>query len=285
MTQRRGFTLAEIMVALTIMLIVSSAVYKLLVSTQRLSRDQAERTNLQSNVRIGSLAVLNDLRELGTFSGGSADRNDILTMAASAISYRAMRGTGFLCEMPTATQVRIARSSFSGYRDPEPVRDAFYVFLDGDPDTEVDDTWLPVAITAVSTTTACPGTLGNGVTLTTPETAALVGLATGTPLRLYEVMELRLHQADGKSWLGARSVSGGEAIQPVLGPLVNDTGLQFEYLNTAGAATTDLTAVKSIRVTIRGISDGTVRAGLDGNSTYAQEELITQVALRNAFRP
>jgi prepilin-type N-terminal cleavage/methylation domain-containing protein len=285
MTRRRGFTLAEIMVALTIMLIVSGAIYKMLVSTQRLSRDQAERVNLQSNVRIGSLAVLNDLRELGTFSGGTGDQNDILAIAPSAISYRAMRGAGFICEPPTATQVRINRSGFSGFRDPQPGRDAFYVFIDGDPNTDLDDSWLPVAIGAVSTATACPGILGEGITLTTPNTAALVGLANGTPIRFYEVMELKLHQVDGKSWLGARSISAGEDVQPVLGPLVDGNGLQFDYLNAAGAATADLTAIKSIRVTIRGISDGSVRAGLDGGSTYAQEELITQVALRNAFRP
>jgi prepilin-type N-terminal cleavage/methylation domain-containing protein len=285
MAQRRGFTLAEILVALTLMLIVSGAVYKLLVTTQRVSRDQAQRVNLQSNVRVSTLAVLNDLREIGTFTGGTGDRNDILSIAPSAISYRAMRGAGFICAAPTATQIRISRSSFSGYRDPQPGRDAFYVFLDGDPNTETDDTWLPVAIAAVSSATACPGTLGDGITLTTADTPALASLAVGTPLRFYEVMELTLLQVDGKSWLGARSISAGEAVQPVLGPLAEENGLQFEYLNAAGATTADLTAIKSIRVTIRALSEGQVHAGLDGGLTQVQEELVTQVALRNAFRP
>src|ERR1044072_8074223 len=102
MNRRRGFPLPEIRVALTVMLIVSAAVYKLLVTTQRVSRDQAERVALQSNVRIGSQAVLNDLRALGSFTGGAADRNDILTIAPTAMSYRAMRGAGFVCETPTA---------------------------------------------------------------------------------------------------------------------------------------------------------------------------------------
>jgi prepilin-type N-terminal cleavage/methylation domain-containing protein len=170
MAQRRGFTLAEILVAVTLMLIVSGAVYKLLVTTQRVSRDQAQRVNLQSNVRVSSLAVLNDLREIGTFTGGTGDRNDILSIAPSAISYRAMRGSGFICAAPTATEVRISRNTFSGYRDPQPGRDAFYVFLDGDPNTETDDVWLPVAIAAVSTAAACPGTVGNGITLSAPNT-------------------------------------------------------------------------------------------------------------------
>jgi prepilin-type N-terminal cleavage/methylation domain-containing protein len=284
MANRRGFTLAEIMIAMTLMLIVSGAAFKLLVTTQRLSRSQAERASLQSNVRMGSLVVLNDLRELNTVVAGTAEKNDILTIAANDITYRAMRGMGFLCQASTATQIRVARSSFSGFRDPVAGRDGLYVFIDGDPDTEADDTWLPVAITTVATGTACPGALGD-ITLTTPNTAGLVGLSVGTPIRVYEVMELKLHQADGKSWLGARSISAGEAIQPVLGPLVDGNGFQLEYLDAAGAITADRTAIKSIRITIRGISDGAVTPGVEGSPTYVQDSLVTQVALRNSFRP
>jgi prepilin-type N-terminal cleavage/methylation domain-containing protein len=286
MANRRGFTLAEIMIAMTLMLIVSGAAFKLLVTTQRLSRSQAERAGLQSNVRMGSLVVLNDLRELGTVAAGTADKNDILnaTLAADDITYRAMRGIGFICQAPTATQIRISRSTFSGFRDPQAVRDGFYVFIDGDQDSELDDAWLPVAITDVSTATACPGAIA-GITLTTPNTAGLVGLPVGTPLHIYEVMELKLHQADGKSWLGARSISAGEVIQPVLGPLVDGNGFQLEYLDAVGAATADRTAIKSIRITIRGISDGAVNAGVEGSLTHVQDSLVTQVSLRNAFLP
>jgi prepilin-type N-terminal cleavage/methylation domain-containing protein len=285
MANRRGFTLVEIMVALTMMLIVTGSVYRLMLSTQRLSRGQAERVTVQSNIRSGSLMVLSDLRELNTVTGGPADQNDILAMAANDISYRAMRGMGIICQAPAATQVRISRSSFTGYRDPAAARDSFYVFLEGDPDTETDDAWLPVAITGVSSSTACPGAWGPGITLTTPNTAALVGLATGTPLRFFEVMQVKLHQADGKSWLGARSVSAGEAVQPVLGPLADVDGFLLSYFTAAGVATADPTAVKSIRVTLRGVSDNAVHQGIEGDMAPLQEELVSQVSLRNALRP
>jgi prepilin-type N-terminal cleavage/methylation domain-containing protein len=285
MTSRRGFTLIELMLSITIMLIVTGAIYRLIVSSQRITRSQAERVSLQSNVRIGSLAVLSDLRELNTVTGGSAAENDILAIAPNSITYRGMRGTGRICQAPTATQVRISRSSFIGYRDPQSVRDSVYVFIDGDPDTEVDDAWLSMALTGVSAATPCPGILGDGITLTVPNTAALVGLATGTPVRIFEVMELALHQQDGRSWLGARSVSADEPVRPVLGPLVDGNGFSLAYLNAAGAATTDRTAVKSIQVTLRGISEGAVNPGIEGIPTAVQEELISQITLRNAFRP
>lgn len=285
MTNRRGFTLTEIMIALTLMLIVMGAVYRMMIATQRLSRGQAERMTLQSNVRIGSLAVLNDLRELNTVPGGPPAQNDILAIAATDITYRGMRGIGFICQPPTATEIRLSRSGFSGYRDPQAVRDSLYVFIEGDPDRDADDAWLPVAITAVSTTVACPGTVGAGITLTTPDTPALVGLATGTPVRSFEIMQLKLHQAGGKSWLGARSVSAGEVVQPVLGPLADADGFQLSYLDAAGAVTADRTATKSIRITLRGISDDAVHQGSGGSLAHVHEELVSQVALRNARRP
>jgi prepilin-type N-terminal cleavage/methylation domain-containing protein len=285
MSQRRGFTLIEIMLSLTLMLIVSGAIYRLIVSSQRVSRNQTERMSLQSNVRIGSLAVLSDLRELNTVSGGTVAANDILDMQPTSITYRGMRGTGFICQAPTATQVRIARNTFFGYRDPEPGRDSVYVFIDGDPDTEADDAWLSLPLLGVATATACPGVLGDGITLTTPNTAALVGLATGTPVRVFEVMELKLHQEDGRSWLGARSVSANEPVRPVLGPLVDGNGFSLTYLNVAGAATADPKEVKSIQVILRGISDGGVTSGIQGPPTHVQEELVSQITLRNSFRP
>jgi prepilin-type N-terminal cleavage/methylation domain-containing protein len=286
MANRRGFTLIEIMISLTIMLMVMGAVYRLMIATQRVSRGQAERVNVQSNVRIGSLVVLNDLRELNTVTGGGTDQNDILAIGASEITYRGMRGIGFICQAPTATEVRVSRSSFSGYRDPEPVRDSLFVFFDDDEDTDADDTWVRAAITGVSTAAACPGAIGAGITLSTPNTPALVGMPVGTPVRLYEVMELKLHEADGKSWLGARSVSAGEVVvQPVLGPLADGNGFALSYADAAGVATANRTAIKSIQVTLRGISDGTINVGSNGSQTYVQEELVSRVALRNALRP
>jgi prepilin-type N-terminal cleavage/methylation domain-containing protein len=289
MATRRGFTLIEIMISLVIMMMVMGAVYKLILSSQRLARGQAERITLQSNVRVGSLAVLNDLRELNTATGGLASDNDILEIDVSRIKYRGMRGAGIICQAPAInTHVRISRSSFSGYRDPVATRDSLYVFIDGDPDTETDDAWLPVAITDVSTAAACPpigGVNQDGITITTPATPALVALPSGTPVRIFEMMELKLHQADGQSWLGARSISAGEAVQPVLGPLANDSGFVLTYLNAAGGVTADPTAIKSIQVTLRGLSEGAVNTGIEGVPSRVQEALVSQILLRNSFRP
>jgi hypothetical protein len=271
------------MVSLSMMLIVSGAVYQLLITSQWLSRAQSEQASLQASVRAGSLFVANELRELNTAAGGSRDQNDLLSIGSSAATVRVMRGIGFLCQNPSATQMRIARGGFSGHREPQAGRDSAYVFVEGDAETDLDDAWLPLPITQVSPGTPCPGG-GPSIALTVPSTALLADVPTGTPVRVYEIMELKLYRSEGRSWLGARSVSAGEAIQPVVGPLTDGNGFQLEYLDGGGSATNDVTAVKSIRVTLRGISERLVRAG-GGQPKPVEEELSTQVSLRNASRP
>jgi prepilin-type N-terminal cleavage/methylation domain-containing protein len=278
---RQGFTLPEIMVSTVLALIVVGAVYQLLVTTQRLARAQVEQVNLQSNVRSGALVVTNELRELSTMVGGSRDQNDILRIAPSDITYRAMRGIGFICQGPSATQIRMGRVNFSAYRDPQATRDSAYVFVEGGAETGVDDVWLPLAITHVSTAAPCPGAAGPGITLTVSSNPYLSGLAIGTPVRIYEVMQLKLYQSEGRSWLGARSVSAGEPMQPVLGPLADGNGFQLDYLDGRGMSTADPSAIKSIRLTVRGVSAEAVRSGA-AEAVRVEDQLSTQVALRNA---
>jgi prepilin-type N-terminal cleavage/methylation domain-containing protein len=293
MRNRRGFTLVEILVSLVIMLIVSGAIYKMLNSTQRLSRAQAERVSLQSNVRSGALVVPTELRELSTYAGGSVIQNDVLIapVGGTDITYRAMRGIGFVCQA-TATEIRIARNSlagswpgYSGYRDPKEIRDGIYVFIDGDESVGGVDSWLQLPITGVTAASTCGA--ASAIALTVPNTSALATLPLRTPIRIFEVMQLQLYVNGGKSWLGAKSVNTGEAFQPVLGPLSDANGLAFEYLDAAGAATTTLNAIKSIRVTVRGITEQGINggSGSSGAMSNVQDTLVSQVVLRNAFRP
>lgn len=282
MRQRHGFTLVEVLVALVIMGIVTGAVYRLLNTSQRLSLAQAEQVSLQSNVRTGSLVVPNELRELNTVLAGAADQNDITTAEPNRIVYRAARGLGFVCQATAvnATELRVAGSTWGGLRAPNAARDSLYLFFDDDPDDDADDRWVPAALTAVDAPgNACGGNPGYVLTV-----SAVPAVPLHTPVRLFEVMELELYAADGAWWLGARSVSLGDPMQPILGPLT-DNGFQLEYLNSAGAVTADLTAIRSVRVTVRGLTDDAVRIGGSGALGHPEEALVTQVLLRNSIRP
>jgi hypothetical protein len=262
---------------------VTGAIYRLLNTSQRLSLAQAEQVSLQSNVRTGSLVVPNELRELNTVVGGSLEQNDIiLPLADDAITYRAMRGLGFVCQAPVAGELRILQSTWTGLRDPAGDRDGVYLFNDQDVDDDGDDGWLPVDITGV-TASDCGGALA--FRLATADVIP-ASVKIYTPVRLYEVMELKLYSdADGEWWLGARSVSAGEVdLQPVLGPLTAE-GFKLAYLDSNGDETAVEKDIKSIRVTVRGLTEDAVRQGGSGAMGHPEDVLVTQVLLRNSIRP
>jgi prepilin-type N-terminal cleavage/methylation domain-containing protein len=280
MSCRRGFTLVEITLALGLMLIVIGGVYQLFNTSQRVAQAQAAQLTVQSNVRTAALVVANELRGLSSASGGLPAQNDLVSLGPSSVTYRAARGVGFLCEPLGSNGLRIGRAGFSGLRDPEPARDMAYLFLENNPESPADDAWLQLGITGVSSAT-CPGGVP-AINLTTSAGAGEFEVPAGTPVRIYETMELKGYQSEGAWWLGARSVSAGEVIQPLAGPLSGPDGFQLEFLNSRGAPTHDPAAASAIRITVRS-APATRR--LTGTGPGPREELVTQVALRNAIRP
>ena len=281
MTQRRGFTLVEVLLALLIMGVVTGAIYRLLDTNQRLSLAQAEQVSLQSNVRTGSLIVPSELRELNTWQGGAADRNDVIVAQPNNVTYRAGRGLGFLCQNAAAgaTQLVLAQSNWTGPRAPDAARDDLHIFIDGDPYDDNDDGWSQLNLTGVAPGNACGGALSWA--LTVPAIPAAV--PANTPVRLFEVMQLQLYADAGEWWLGVQSPLDLAPV-PVLGPLTAN-GFQLQYLDSTGVATADLTAINSVRLTVRGLTDSPVRAGGQAQVARAQEALVTQVLLRNSVRP
>ncbi|MCZ6753775.1 MAG: prepilin-type N-terminal cleavage/methylation domain-containing protein [Gemmatimonadetes bacterium] len=282
-TTRRGFTLIELMLALVVMSIVAGAITKFFINSQRLSRAQVETIGMQSNLRTGALVVPTELRELSV-SGGSSD---ILAMNSSDITFRAMRGLGFTCSV-TPTQIKILDTGtipFYGFRYVALGQDQVVVFVENDPDTPTDDDWLILTPTAVDLTNNC-GPL-NAIKLTFNNFSGLLpngisDIVLGGPVRSFEIMHLGSVVADGYTWLGARSVSGGQpTLLPVIGPLTA-SGFQLEYFDVAGNPTTVTTAVRSIRVTLVGMTEHAVSRGLGDNYVVKQDTLVATVNLRNA---
>jgi len=278
-SNREGFTLVELLIAIVVFAIVSASLFSLLTRTQRLSRTQAERATMQANVRAGVALVTSELREVNI----NATQSDIGSMTGTAIQYRGMRGLGFICDHST-TMVRVRRGSWlASYREPIAVRDSILVYVDNNVNLTTDDGWTRREISGVAAATcSADGAIALELTLAaalSPDTVAMI--RTGSPIRTYEYMEIGALVQGGETWLGARSMSGGQTFQPVLGPL-NTGGVNFQYLNAAGTAGTVLT-VKTVVLTLTGITENIVAAGTAVNAGQrATEQLVTRIRLRNA---
>jgi prepilin-type N-terminal cleavage/methylation domain-containing protein len=304
MTTRRGFTMIELIVALVLTTMVAGVAYQLLANNQRVSRGQASTVGMQDNVRSGLLIVANELREIGYDSvpptasatlvlnlGGLAS-SDILNADPTRIRYRAMRGFGVTCAPPTTALLKLRRSQYYGTRDPQ-ANDKLTIFIEGVPGTGADDAWVQATVTGTTVTTCTDGTSAIGLNtswaVAAVGTAAVASMLQGGPVRVFEVMEMKNYVSGGKSWLGMFSVTAGSAIQPVVGPLTDSTasqrGVSFDYRDKNNNTTAVLTAIRAVRVTLKGITDERVRRSNASHGGIDSLSLTTRVALRNSLRP
>ena len=300
---RRGFTLVEVMVALVLLGMVSVVLYQTLISTQRVTDALHQRGNLQSGLRAGGLTVPSELQQLTIGSASTLDSvTDISAITDTSITYRAMRGFYTLCQSTTdattLTAVRVLPSPFtSEYRTPAST-DSALVFWEGDTLSTYDDTWIPVGISGVATTTcsypSSPastkvaytiGLTGSGI----PSAYALARLYPGAPIRTFETNELLLYGSGGSEWLGL-SVNGGSA-EPVLGPLAPTSGtvygFQLTYYDSTGSAlaatSANIPKIRTIGVMLRGVTSSQVAAA-GRTRSLIYDSLMAVVTLRNAPR-
>jgi prepilin-type N-terminal cleavage/methylation domain-containing protein len=309
-TTRRGFTLVELMVALILLTMVGGVTYRLLVTNQRVTRAQTARVGMQDNVRAGALVVANELREVGydanlaTAVGaipGSlipvGSSSDLFAIGPDSITYRAMRAVGFTCALNAANGDITVRAWSAQWNRTLVLTDSILMYVENNSSTNTDDIWVHAGLTVVPAAANCPdGTAGFRFRIAFPALSGLTvanvfaGTAStiGSPVRAFEVMQMRTYVSGGQLWLGMRSLSAGGNLQPVLGPFsngaANQRGMILNYLDAANNVTAVLGNVRSVQVVLRGITDVPVQmsgkyAGIDSLA------VTTQVALRNAPRP
>lgn len=271
----RGFTLVETLVAIVLFTVVGVMALRLLIGAERYTRSNVEQAAVQAAARGAAQLISTEVREL---EAGPATA-DLRLAASSDITYRAVRSAGAACAV-SAVSITLRRALQYGYRAPSAGRDSLSLFVEGDPAIDSDDHWRTVPVLSVGGAGTCPDGAPALVlqTLLPPDSAALV--VPDAPVRTFEVMQLRLYQSGGFSWLGTRSVSAGETtVQPVLGPLAAN-GMELGFRDEHGAVTTVAAGVRAVAITVRAVSEN--RVGITGSLRAAEDSVVTHAALRNA---
>lgn len=301
--RRRGFTLVEVMVALVLLGLVSTVIYRALISTQRVADALSQRGALQSGLRAAGLIVPAELQSLALGTSTSLDSiSDIRAITDTSITYRAMRAFYTVCQTPgSATALVVVRTQPSGfaseYRAPSS-GDSAQVFWEGDTLTASDDRWIPVGISSVATGTcsypSSPVTTLNSYTLGLvspgiPSGFALGKLYPGAPVRTYETVTLTSYASGGSQWLGMNVAGAG--VQPLAGPLAGSNGTVYgfglTYYDSTGAVLTasaaNIPKIRSIGVILRGVTaDQVATSGTTRALVY--DSLMAVITLRNAPR-
>ena len=285
----RGFTLVELLVALVLLGIVSTGIYKALTSNQRTFIAQTERIGLQQNIRAAANILPGEFRLLDAMEG------DIAQMSATQITMRAIRKLGFICNPPVLPGVgnlaiTIRAQPFFGGTSSFANNDSLLIFDEGDPTTRNDDSWVPAQVKATPTATTCPdsggGTpLGYAVTLApgwvSGNKNVVAAITNGSPVYGFVSLTYGLFQSgsDSRWYVGDSAV--GQGWIPVIGPLNGSNGLTLSYYDTLGAVTATPTNVASIGIVLRAQTSVPVREEYQGTTAYQVDSVTTRVALRN----
>lgn len=280
MRHERGFTLVEILIALVLMGIVSTALYQLLVANQRLYRAQVQNVEINESARAAVSILPGEIREL------SAGGGDVMAMNGTSLTYKSMQALYIQCTAPNAGSLEIVldRNTYFGLRAINATDDSILIFAEGDESTRSDDGWLSASVTSTTVGTSCPGSQPSiTVGLSGLSSAQLLTVQSGAPVRTFRPVQILLYQdAAGDWWLGGRlyekSSGSWGTTQPYLGPL-SGTGLALTYADSAGNSTTDPLAVARVGISVE--SQSSERVYRTGGTQYLLQDLVTQVAVRN----
>ena len=305
MLKRRGFTLIELMIGIVLLGIVGMVVARVMASMLRVTTAQIQIAGAQGTARTGALAVPQEFREIGFDTIPSAvgsTSSDLVSIASNRITFRAMRGLGMTCKMTadqfTVTEIWIRLPVF-GMRELPAETDSVWLFVENDINQGLDDQWVPLEVTARDESASCGADKAIKLTFNAPKKYPDVlapnivasNVPIGGPVRWYEVMEYGpVVDANGRTYLGARSLNQGGALQAMLGPLSDSTGFALTYYDKDGAVLNPATAGNDMLVRSIGISMTSVSStplSLAGSSTRSRKNVpvVTRVALRNILRP
>jgi len=277
---RAGFTLLELLIALIVFAGVSAVIFAAVRLSQRTSRAQAERSALQGNLRAAIQVATAELKQLQVNTG--AGTTDIVAMNDSAVTFRSMRASGVTCDVGSSSVVlRNVGNLLSTGRQIVPGRDSILLFVDSDTLRTADDQWLALPINSTPSSSTCPdGTIGvrlqtNGV--------PVANVWVPGPVRTFEVMQMASVRNGGKNWLGARSVSAGQTLQPFLGPIDSTTGVRFTYRDAVGSVVGAPASVRQIDIFVQAASRNPINEGVgEGPGRVGTDSLQVRVALRNS---
>ena len=283
---RRGVTLVELIIAVVLCAVVAGIIMRTVLALARHATAVAERSAVQAGVRTGMTLLEAELRAArrgGGRGGPAADIGGHRRLSSLP------RGTDS-CAGVAPTQVRILDAPpfpFSALRAVAPGRDSLLLFVEGDPASSADDQWIRLPVLSVGSS-ACGGAeaiaIGTADLSTRLPSGDLSTVVPGGPVSTFEVVRLAEYVSGGSRWLGTASLSGGELIQPVVGPLAG-SGLTLEYLDGSGLPVPTPGAVREIRARLVGETERRVAgAGSSGPAAFVAESLTSHLFLRNPPR-
>lgn len=263
----------ELLVALTLTSGLAVLAAKLLLSATLQLRDRSERMAGEHALRVAAAAFLAALEPLGQ---DAATGSDLSAMGPALLRARATRAAGVLCAaVPGRLIARAGPTWWSARRDPVEGRDSILVAR------PADTSWRAFALSAPPGPASCPDG-SRGMALPVPaDSLALAGIGPGSPLRVFEHLELRLYSSAPDQWVGLRLLATAQAIQPFAGPM-SVSGLGLNYLRRDGSAASLPSEVAAAQLRLAVLTERAGGVGMARGGSPRRDSVTVFVALWNA---
>ena len=300
---RAGFTIVELLVAATLLVLIVATLGTMLVDQFRIFGRTQGAVQVQRDLRTGLGLLPLDLRAAARAPGVWGTEGDLRQLTDSSIELRATIGASIVCARGGATldlpALDLTRNRLTAwYAQPHP-GDTLLVYVDSTSVGPEDDRWQPLVITAFA---PASGTCG-GPPYVDPAVDPGAGsrawrvtlggtipssVAPGAPVRFLRSVRYSLYRPGATSqwYLGYREYRAGvwEVAAPIAGPYEAAggarAGLRFSYFDTLGAAlATPPNPLRVGRIDVLLRSRALVRGGRD--STVVRDSLALRIALRN----
>jgi len=277
----RGSSLVEVVVALTGVVILAGLVSGVLITQIRVTLSQEARSGLGSGLRTGVTFLNAEWRGLTPAPRDSA--GDLLSLAPDALTYRASRANALACA-GGQDRLLLRAEPWYGWRRLEIDRDSLLVLAEGDTTTGADDRWLAVPITSLGSG-SCAGASAIVVGTQLDSVVVQRDLHFDAPVIAFEIMQVRSYPQASETWLGVRSVSSSEVIQPLLGPL-EASGLELSYLDAHETPTSVPAEVRTILAALPLLSEHPVHThGSLGPRSRIRDSAVVRLTLQSTAGP
>ncbi len=268
---REGFSLVELLVALSLTAVIGAAMTGLFVSQARLLEQQQKQEFARGVTRSASNILMSELRMVERDSG-------VVAASASSITIRAPYAMGIVCAatgaLLTLSMLPVDQMMYDSAR----VAGFAYRKTDGTYHYTANTTTLP----AVPTSTACATagiTVISGGTIRTIATTQTP--TAGAPVLLYQT--IRYHFAASAAVPGRRGLYRAmpaiSVDEEIVAPF--DTSARFNYFVSdaeiaQAAAPSPLRLITGVEIVMNGVSERP-----NANGTYTRVPLRTAVFFKN----
>jgi prepilin-type N-terminal cleavage/methylation domain-containing protein len=291
---RRGFTLVELIVALSLFGVVATLMLSVLRGQQRFHVGALEIIDTKRSAHHAVDLLYGQLR--------AASSADIYAISDSSIAFRATLGASHICAIDSARSVitlsptPTAERGLSSFLTIPRAGDSLLILDLGDTPGADDDRWYAHIIWSDPDGGICPlrphglaanaGEMAGVVVAITPPLSASTYV--GAPVRFFRPARYSLYRSSAGDWmLGYSTCAAGTCSvrQPLSGPYLpfardGAAGVAFEYADRQGVATSDPSRVARIDVVARARSAFTLDVAHIRNRRY-HDSLAISIALRN----